>query len=117
MTPEAWQAISAIVGVLGTTTSAITVAMITRTRRDARRGAEAAETAASNTESVSNGFTGTMMEKLGEISLRQKRQDAKIEAIMDTLGQHLIAHNVPIIAENNRSYERWSGDQWGVSPG
>lgn len=116
MTPDAWQAISAIVGVLGTAASTIAVAMITRTRRDARRGAEAAETAASNTEAVSNGFTRTMVEALADISTQQKRQEATISALIDTLGQHLVAHGANDRIDGRQDTD-WPGGRWGVSSG
>jgi hypothetical protein len=100
VTPEAWQALAAIVGTVGTATSAIAVAMLTRTRRDAKRGAEAAESAAANTEPISDGFAKRTTETLADLGRRSRAHEARLTWITDALGQHLTLHHADDLRRN-----------------
>lgn len=99
MTPEAWQAISAIVGTFGAATSAVAVALITSQRGQVRRSADAAEAARdeasaakTNTVPISDGFARRTTETLAELSRRSEAHEARLTWLTDALGQHLTMH-------------------------
>lgn len=94
MTPEAWQAISAIVASVGAVVSAIGVAIISRTKSEARQGREAAEQARDNTVPISNGFARTTSTQLATLVTASSRHDQTLEWVTTTLGRHLAAHSV-----------------------
>jgi hypothetical protein len=99
MTPEAWQAISAIIGTIGTVTSAVAVALITSQRRQVKRGADAAVAARNeataardNTVPISNGFAHRTTETLATLDRRSRANEARLVWVTDALGQHLTMH-------------------------
>jgi hypothetical protein len=103
MVPEAWQAVSAIIGTIGAATSAVAVALITSQRGQVKRGADAAEAARdeasaakTNTEPISNGFARRTTETLAELSRRSEAHEARLTWLTDALGQHLTMHGATI---------------------
>lgn len=104
MSPEAWQAIAAIVGTLGAVTSAIAVAMISKTKGEARRSADAAEQARDNTVPISNGFARSTTATLDELARRSRAHDARLTWLTDALGQHLTVHH----HADGRRVPRWT---------
>lgn len=110
MTPEVWQAITAIIGTIGAVTSSIAVALITRQRGEVKRSADAAEAARdeataakTNTAPISNGFARRMTETLAELSQRSKAHEQRLTWLTDALGQHLTMHGaVSVIRTSGR---------------
>lgn len=137
MTPEAWQAISAIIGTVGTVTSAVAVALITSQRRQVKRGADAAEAARDeataakdNTAPISNGFARKTTETLAALDRHSKAHEARLTWLTDALGQHLTMHGAAeVLRSNGRTPmpSHWwpddrpdgddRGDRWGISAG
>jgi len=108
MTPEAWQAISAIVGTIGAVTSAVAVALITGQRGQVKRSADAAEAARDeataakdNTAPISNGFARRTTEVLASLDRRSKAHEARLTWLTDALGQHLTMHGAAEILRSN----------------
>lgn len=94
MEPEAWQAIAAIAGTVGATVSAIAVAMISRTKTEARKATEAARQARDNTKPISNGYARKTTAALEELARRSRAHEARLTWLTDALGQHLTLHHV-----------------------
>jgi hypothetical protein len=118
MTPEAWQAISAIVGTVGAVTSAVAVALITSQRGQVKRSADAAEAARdeataakANTEPISNGFADSMVQSFAELTKRSKRHEQQLAALTDSLGRHLVEHR------QTDQFSQTDTDPWGISAG
>jgi hypothetical protein len=93
VSPEAWQAVAAIVGTLGAVTSAIAVALIGTTRAEAKRATTAAEAARDNTVPISNGFARSTTATLDELARRSRAHEARLTWLTDALGQHLTVHH------------------------
>jgi len=108
MTPEAWQAISAIISTIGAATSAVAVALITSQRGQVKRSADAAEAARDeataakdNTAPISNGFARKTTETLAILDRRSKAHEARLTWLTDALGQHLTMHGAAEILRSN----------------
>jgi hypothetical protein len=108
MTPEAWQAISAIVGTVGAVTSAVAVALITSQRGQVKRSADAAEAARDeataakdNTAPISNGFARKTTETLASLDRRSRAHEARLTWLTDALGQHLTMHGAADVLRRN----------------
>lgn len=110
MTPEAWQAVTAIIGTIGAVTSAVAVALITRQRGEVKRSADAAEAARdeataanSNTVPISNGFAKNTTESLAVLRKASLAHEARLTWLTDALGQHLTMHGaVEVIRKHGR---------------
>jgi hypothetical protein len=91
--PEAWQALATIVGTIGTATSAVAVAMISRTKAEARKATEAAEQARDNSAPTANGFARRTTAALEELARRSRAHEQRLTWMTDALGQHLTVHH------------------------
>lgn len=111
MTPEAWQAVTAIIGTIGAVTSAVAVALITRQRGEVKRSADAAEAARdeataakTNTAPMSNGFAKRTTESLAELRRSSRAHEARLTWLTDALGQHLTMHGaVEVVRSGGRT--------------
>lgn len=92
MSAEVLQAVTAIVGTVCALISAISVALIQRTRNDARTGREAAEAARDNTVPISNGFARQTSETLAELVRWTKTAEIRLEWVTTQIARHLAAH-------------------------
>ena len=103
MSPAAWQAISAVVATVGTVIGSVAVAMIGSVHRTARQARDSSRQARDNSRQARDNTSGldvdadgdggrTLAEILAELQRRSRHTDRTVQAMMDTLGRHLVEH-------------------------